>query len=127
MLRRQTGMLLMDGFFFLTKSMTREQLSSYGDVLMLKLLAETRAPFVIYPWTSCRSLNQFALRRPDDAPLRLPISCLDCMRNVQRLQIGSETASRFKFKPQVKGKMRLGYHQDALCGNKSLYSDLKIY
>ena len=126
LLRPKTGLLLMDGFLFLLQNQNRS--SCFYTRNMIQLLFDTKAPFLMNEFSSCRSMNQFVLQRPNKYSCQLPMSYLNVEPMTEQWQIGSRCVTRFERLPQEEDSEEIHFpmqHHDCLHGDRELYRHLR--
>lgn len=93
-LRPETGLLLMDGFAVADEM----DVTNFDPNLnLLVVLQETKAPFLMLNYNIARSLNHFALKRPDNEPCQLHMSYIDTIPIKGQCQIESKVVTSFLF------------------------------
>ena len=129
--RPNTGMLLMDGFFFCYEN---QDVSLLGDTInqdknMIQLLLDMKSPFIMQFNNNMRSLNQFALKRTTELPCQLPMSYLKLHRGIEGLQIASNCIVQFKREEQLADNTNWNIPRDRnyFHGDKGLFDELKPY
>ncbi len=136
LLRPKAGFLLMDGFtFFHENQKLHEDRRDDEDAFnynMAQLFLDTQAPFLTKYFYENYSLNHFILRKPDNAPCRLPMSYIGSKYMEWNWQIGSHITTRFKREPQPYDSEELNMpcdyysrYGDKMHGDKKMYEWLK--
>jgi hypothetical protein len=99
LIKPKTGLLLIDGFFYLRDNELKNTTSWWNNTNMYWLLLHTKAPFFVYRYNSGHSLDQFVIRRPDDQECQLPLNYVDTQSiepYPDRLQVYSRHLTSFK-------------------------------
>jgi len=106
LLRPKTGILLVDGFFFLYQNQSLYKNCDDQIVRINRLFLATRAPFITQLNDGGQCLNHYMLRRIDGASLQIPMQ-YDSTEAIDRTgyQIGSETVTSFKVESQEEGEI----------------------
>jgi len=133
-LQPKTGLLPMDGFFFLTQEdsswQTYQNSTSTPDLNMFLLLNNVSAPFLMWNFSGAGSLNHVILKRPDQNPCQLTLRYHKVLPRTGRVgDLGSQYVIQFKMgsKSSVNKAEELGinFSTPKLYENKSLFVWLK--
>ncbi|NGX47084.1 MAG: hypothetical protein K1000chlam3_00453 [Chlamydiae bacterium] len=132
LLRPKSGLILMDGFFYLyEKGHSSNDESSYERTF--DFLLDARVPFLISNYGRiCRSLPQFVLKRADEKPLQLEMEYAG-MVSCNNKQVGSYRICKFKGASQSRGQWQIKLpcpvtdltESYAYWGNKDLFKFLE--
>ncbi len=97
LLRPQTGIAALDGFYFTNQE--KDRLDDQNRRLT-QLFLDTRAPFLTRYYDEQYSLNQFLLRKPDSAPFQLPMSYRSISEGAASWSVGSNYITDFRREPR---------------------------
>jgi ankyrin repeat protein len=126
-LKPERGLLMIDGFYFLLENETWDEIYPHRnstDWRMITFLNATHAPFLVsyHGGKGFMDICNFAIRRPDNQPCRLPMSYLTT--ESADSAIGSCSVTKFKSElPQI-------YMISTLKGDgalRVLYGDRSLY
>jgi hypothetical protein len=111
LLRPQSGLITMDGFFYLAQDddLTTHLNATREYPYMISLLLDTKAPFLFYPFRHARTVGQFILKKKEDKPCQLPLTYVGTEKTEYLLDVGSGYLTRFNYQinPKALGNENL--------------------
>ncbi len=116
LLRPGSGTFLFDGFFFEVGDVPKDRLCISIEINFLRMLVETKSPFLMNPNMESRAMFHFLLRRTSETPCHLAMQYEGSSgRNVRMWQIGSEHMTKFSREtpfPEINAKVNFEFFQD---------------
>jgi ankyrin repeat protein len=125
LLRENTGLLTMDGFFFLFKDQTMDD-DRDSNVNMIHLLKDTKnIRFIMNSFSGGRSQNHFALKKSSN-DTQVPYSYCQGLSKASHWQIFSECVTMFNREVEPGSKViNFPRNDDKYYGDKALFDELK--
>ncbi len=123
LLRPETGLLLMDGFFFSYSG--EEWQKTDHDQQITELFLETQAPFLMRQQHDDGAFNHFIVRRPDNLRCRLPMR-YGGLQEIRIKSAASRCVTEFQRCSPPKDQPVIHWDACTLFGDKSLYEWLQV-